>query len=268
MIDTHSHLLPGLDHGCPDIETSVRMARKAAQAGIETIVCTPHLVDLDARLMERARQVQAEVEAALRAEAVDVRLLLGFEADFALVAIADVETLRSLTIEGSNGAILIETPYLGWPPFIEETIFRLSTTGFLPILAHPERNERVQRSPQLLSRCLSAGAIAQGTAGSLSPQFRRESMHTFLTLLSRGDLSLLASDAHAHAPYTWTLAPLFNELERRISGDGLDMLTRVNPELALSGRKPPSVKPSQYPGSWWGKRMRPGDPQRSQRETP
>ena len=64
MIDTHSHLLPGLDHGCPDIETSVRMARAAAEAGVRTVVCTPHFPRWDEELIGRAGVVINEVRAA------------------------------------------------------------------------------------------------------------------------------------------------------------------------------------------------------------
>lgn len=41
VIDLHCHILPGLDDGAPDFETSLEMARMAALNGIRTIVATP-----------------------------------------------------------------------------------------------------------------------------------------------------------------------------------------------------------------------------------
>src|SRR5512147_622200 len=42
MIDIHSHILPGLDDGSPDVAESAAMARMAAEAGTTDIVASPH----------------------------------------------------------------------------------------------------------------------------------------------------------------------------------------------------------------------------------
>ena len=43
MIDLHCHVLPGIDDGSPDLETSLEMARIAVADGIVTMACTPHI---------------------------------------------------------------------------------------------------------------------------------------------------------------------------------------------------------------------------------
>ena len=45
MIDLHSHILPGLDHGAQTLQDSLAMARMALDSGITTIVATPHCAD-------------------------------------------------------------------------------------------------------------------------------------------------------------------------------------------------------------------------------
>lgn len=250
MIDTHSHLLPGLDDGSPDMETSLLMAAEAAAVGVTTIVCTPHLRELDASFVDRARGAIEEMKTALVAAKIELRLLLGFEVDLSVAAIAGSEELRLLAIEGSEGAILIETPHWGWPFFTRETIFRLSTAGFSPILAHPERNDRIQRSPSLLTECLDAGAVAQATAASLGGDFGRSTIQAFRRHLLRGEISLLASDAHFHRRSSWTVAPLVAELRDRISEDDLNTLVTVNPGILLSGGRPVTVIPSATGPSW------------------
>jgi protein-tyrosine phosphatase len=272
MIDTHSHLLPGVDHGCPDLTTSVAMARAAWEAGTSTVVCTPHLLDWDPGLLTEARCAFDQVRAALDAEGIGLRLLLGFEVDasvitdvddamLAMLAVGDPEAdaragddaLRT-AVGGQRGVILVETPFHSWPPFLEESLYRVSLAGYTPVLAHPERNERVQRSPELLENCIRAGAVIQGTAGSLSGPFRRGSLGTFMDLLARGYLHLLASDGHSHVPYTWSLTPLKEELSKRVSAERLDLLMRVNPERVLSGEAPLPTWGTEDKGRtrpWW-----------------
>ncbi len=45
--DIHTHLLPAIDDGAPDMATGLEMARLAAEDGTEVIVATPHQVPLD-----------------------------------------------------------------------------------------------------------------------------------------------------------------------------------------------------------------------------
>lgn len=243
------------------METTLRMIRAAAEQGTTTIACTPHLYDLNAGLVERVRRMHGEVVAAVEEAAIPVRLLLGFEVDLNVAATCDLDTIRTLCIHSAKGAghpggpgavggaaLIIETPFSGWPPFLEGTIFRLATGGILPILAHPERNQQVQRSPDVLAGCLNAGAVLQGTAGSFSPLFRKDSHKTFYKLLARGWFSLLASDGHSDSEYTWSLGPLLSELGDRISPEERDLLVHVNPSRALEAKRPIPIVPKRPAG--------------------
>ncbi len=229
MIDTHSHLLPWLDHGCPDLETSLLMAQEAAASGVSTIVCTPHLAEWSEPDIRRAGEVIEEVRGSLAAAGVELSLVLGFEIDMGIAVTADAERFRTLAIEGPGRAVLLETPYSGWPVFAEEAIFRMSTLGFVPVLAHPERNDRIQASSDLLARCLKAGAVAQATSGSLGGEFDRASTQTFFRLVSEGLIGLLASDAHAHRRKGWTMIPMLDALDGLVPEESLVALTEVNP---------------------------------------
>ena len=252
MIDTHSHLLPGLDHGCPDLETSVLMARAAAESGVSAIVCTPHLQEWDEPLVARAAVVIEEVRAALARAGVEVRLLLGFEVDLSIAATVDTDRLRGLAIErlgdDSRCAIVLEMPYMGWPVYLVDTLFRLSAAGLVPILAHPERNDRIQASSELLRACVNAGAVAQATAGSLGGEFGRPAVKAFDRLLGEGLISMLASDAHAHRREGWTMGPMLERVAGQLTSEDVTTLTETNPRLLLEG-KPPLPLSAKAPAS-------------------
>jgi protein-tyrosine phosphatase len=252
------------------METTLRMIRAAVAEGTTTIACTPHLYEFDPDLVERVRRVYGEVRAAVEEAAIPVRLLVGFEVDLLVAATCDLKTIRTLCIQSPDGAgdgptsaasgfagetgaldggaLIIEMPFANWPPFFEEVICRISTGGIVPVLAHPERSERVQRSPDVLTGCMNAGAVLQGTAGSFGPLFHRDSHKTFYELLARGWFGLLASDGHSEPEYTWSLAPMLAKLGDRISPDERNLLVNVNPGRVLEGKQPIPLVPQRSSG--------------------
>ena len=42
--DIHSHFIPGIDDGSPDIETSVKLVKKMQELGFKKIITTPHVM--------------------------------------------------------------------------------------------------------------------------------------------------------------------------------------------------------------------------------
>jgi len=196
MIDTHSHLLPGLDDGASDMSETLRLAHSAVQDGIDEVVCTPHARDHGDPGLAMGRDVLSEVEGALSAAGIPLRLHLGYELSFSFAASLDESELEGLTLGSQSRAILVEMPYTGWPLGAADAVFRWRLRGLLPVLAHPERNDRVQRDPAALEELLRLGAVAQGTLPSLVGTFGSTARRTFLRLLADGWLSMVASDAH------------------------------------------------------------------------
>jgi protein-tyrosine phosphatase len=226
------------------------MAQEAVASGIDTVVCTPHLSDMVPEDTRRAREVVEQLRAELEKAGIDLKLLLGFEVDLVVAATCGLEELKTLTVEGSRGAIVLEMPYEGWPRFLEETLFRLATWGFQPVLAHPERNDRIQRSPELLVGCMKAGAAAQATAASLTGEFGRAPERAFHKLLSQGSIGLLASDAHAYRTDGWTLGPVLASLRETVREEDLAVLVDKNPQRLLAGHTLIKVRPDESGAPW------------------
>lgn len=247
MIDTHSHILPGLDDGSPDLESSLRMARVCARSGVRTIVCTPHLLELDLAFITEVEQTRNWFQNELEARGIGLQLLLGFEVDCELAATASLDDLGRLMIEGTN-LLLVEVPHWGWPLYLRDNVFRLSSAGYVPILAHPERNDHIQKNPHSLAECVSSGAYAQATIGSLSGMFGRETKQAFLRHLAQGQVSMIASDAHFSRRSSWSLAYVSKVLPHLDKMD-VQQLTDGNPRLLLSGSHPRVVRCAQ-PSRW------------------
>ena len=42
LVETHCHIIPGIDDGSPDIDTSLAMIEKLQKQGAKKIILTPH----------------------------------------------------------------------------------------------------------------------------------------------------------------------------------------------------------------------------------
>ena len=42
--DVHSHLIPGIDDGSPDLETSISIIKNMIELGYKKVITTPHII--------------------------------------------------------------------------------------------------------------------------------------------------------------------------------------------------------------------------------
>lgn len=78
MVDLHTHILPHLDDGAFDLETSVRMADLAARSGVFHMAATSHGNYYD-YMLEEYRENFERLQAELRDREIPVKLYSGME---------------------------------------------------------------------------------------------------------------------------------------------------------------------------------------------
>jgi len=199
MIDLHLHLIPGIDDGAESLAVSEAMLTRMASLGFTRLVATPHLKD---RLVP-AYQDQAEgslMPVQDLADRFGITVGLGYE-HLLLPGLADrLQTGEASTLAGSR-SVLVELPFVGWSQHAESSLFALQTAGFVPVLAHPERYDAVQRDPELALAVAERGVVLQLTFGSFVGTYGRaveKSVRTLLEAsLARGFRVILATDAHS-----------------------------------------------------------------------
>jgi protein-tyrosine phosphatase len=188
--------------------------------------------------------VLAELQDVLDRESVPIRLHQGFEIEFNFATEADPQELRAHGLGGGQTRfVLVEIPHFSWPAFAAETIHRLRLAGLVPVLAHPERNERIQANPELLASLLHLGALAQGTTASFAGLFGKESRRCLLRQIAGGQVTFLASDAHYKRRTTWSLKQALDEMSGQVPAAVLEVLGRDNPSLVLQDGQPAAPAP-------------------------
>lgn len=251
MIDLHSHILHGLDDGPDSLEGSLGIARAAVADGIVAIAATPHVRDDYPTSAAAMGAAVAELREAVAAEGIPLAIHAGGEIALDRLALLDEDELRLFGLAGSP-YILLEFPYSGWPLGLPQQLFGLQAAGFLPVLAHPERNPEVIANPERLAPLIAAGAVGQVTAASLDGRLGKRPQRTALQLVRRGLAHLIASDAHTPAIRGVGMSAAAAEL----GDDALARrLTVEAPQAVVAGEPLPTAPPVAGPRRpWWSLR--------------
>jgi tyrosine-protein phosphatase YwqE len=195
-IDTHCHILPNLDDGPPDDEGALAIARVLVEIGVQKVVATPHVIS-DIYPLKTA-QIIASVE--------KLRILIR-EAGLALEVIAGAEYYvegqlldridrNDVLAWGKERNVLFESPVENEPILFKETIFRLKSAGFTPVLAHTERYRFLQNKPEEIDELRRLGTRFQVNHPSfhLPKISRRGEMARWLYI--KGLVDFFGTDMH------------------------------------------------------------------------
>jgi protein-tyrosine phosphatase len=220
MIDLHTHVLPGLDDGPPDLVGSLAMLDIAVADGVRVLVATPHIRDdypavVPGELADRV----GEVNALGRRYDLDIEVVPGGEVALEAALELDDVDLRHVTLGQNGHDLLVETPHGPLPPDFENRLAAVRSRGVRITLAHPELSPDFQRESERLIALAAQGILLQITASSLSGSRRSRSRALALTLLAERLAHVIASDAHA---------PRWREPRLRSQ---LEALRRSRPEL-------------------------------------
>lgn len=239
MVDIHTHLLPGLDDGSPEMEISVAMARMAVDDGITHLVCTPHANDRFAYDPFRVEDLLTVFRARLAEAGVELELARG--ADFHLTyeniqsAIADP---ARFSIAG-KGYLMTELPEYGSFGNFDETYYQLQLAGMTPVVTHPERNATLQENPGKLLDWLNLGALIQVTSNSITGEMGKKAQRVAIDLLERRWVHFVASDAHNLTSRPPKLRAASEAVAKRCGKAYADALCQSNPMCAFLGKPLP-----------------------------
>lgn len=235
MIDIHHHCLPGVDDGPREMAEAVEMCRVAAEEGIEAIIATPHV--LRGRWRTLPRHELESILGELRERVGDTpRLLLGSEYFFAHDMTEVLQSGSAILPLAGSQYVLLELTANSVPPLFEQPLYHAQVDGWIPIIAHPERNLVFQNKPELLAFFVQKGARTQITAASLTGGFGPEARAAAETFLVRNLVHFVATDAHNMTKRTPHVREALARLGELVGEDVADALTRGNPLAVIENR--------------------------------
>lgn len=194
IVDFHSHMLPGMDDGSPDAETSFRMLSAAARQGVAVQLLTPHYYPWKESDPRRFLMRRAQAFAALKERLPEKGMpLLACAAEVAFFPGMSQSEIGRLCAPG--GVLLVEMPFESWDPHVGEELSALALDcGYKVVLAHIERYLSYRGNEEMLDSLLQLPICLQMNAGifeHFGPERRKA-----LRLLKSGVPCVLGTDAH------------------------------------------------------------------------
>lgn len=235
-IDIHSHILPGVDDGAKDIETSMQMLRMAAKDGITEMILTPHNKPGHHSKTSVWMVKTEELRERLVQESIDIKLYTGNELYYRSGLTDEIEDGHAYTLAGSR-YVLIEFNPLDDYDYIRNAVNTVLMDGYYPVLAHAERYKNVCTKKYAVTELIDMGCFIQVNAGSIMGKFGFATKQFAKKLLKQHQVHFVATDAHdtgKRAPY---LSECAEYVSRKYGRDYSRKLFHDNSEYILQDKE-------------------------------
>src|SRR5450432_122948 len=196
VADMHNHLIPGIDDGATDLESSIVMIRAMYDLGYRKFIATPHvqwdmfkntheIIENGARLV-RERLAETELKVDFRGAAeyfLDEHVDMLLEQNIPLLAI-------------HKNMVLVEFSFIRQPMDLKDKLFQLQIKGYRTIIAHPERYLYFGAHKNVYDELFDMDCVFQLNLLSLCGYYGKKQEELAQYLIKKKYVSLLGSDLH------------------------------------------------------------------------
>ena len=202
MIDIHTHVIPNVDDGSPNLETSLEMIKHEISIGVDTIYCTPHhIYHRYEKSVEEISKAFQTLKEAVEKEKLPIKLYLGQEICYTHREdiLGMLKAGKLLTLNNTN-RVLLEFSFTREPEDLLDILYNFSINGYEVIIAHVERYEWI--SYDKVVALINEGAKIQINSNSYLGLTTWKEKRFVKKLLKKGLVDYVASDTHSFRPST------------------------------------------------------------------
>lgn len=232
MIDTHSHILPGVDDGSRSVEESLEMLRQEAAQGVTHVVATPHFYahhdDLD-RFLNRTAEAEARLREKMAEETGLPQLSIGAEVYY-FQGISDCDLINRLTFDKKR-CILIEMTQAPWETAAFKELEGIAEKQqLIPIVAHVDRYIRPLRTGGIPERLAEMPVLVQANASFFLHPITAS---LALRMLKKDQIQLIGSDCHDLKDRKPNIGAAKAVIEKRLGKEFLQRIGEYEAQLQL-----------------------------------
>jgi tyrosine-protein phosphatase YwqE len=169
--DMHSHLLPGIDDGVPDMDTSLSIIKGLAALGYKRLITTPHILwEMYPNTPEIIRYGIQQVQQAAADAAIDMSLHAAAEYFIDEHFVQELKNKEPLLTIKDN-LVLVEFSMVTAPFDLHEVLFEMQLQNYQPVIAHPERYIYLRNKKSFFDELKEQGCFFQLNLLSLTGHY-------------------------------------------------------------------------------------------------
>ncbi|HVF80952.1 MAG TPA: CpsB/CapC family capsule biosynthesis tyrosine phosphatase [Flavisolibacter sp.] len=195
--DMHSHLIPGIDDGVPDIATSLQMIRGLQGLGYKKLITTPHVLwDVYPNTTEQITEGLTLLKNAVANEGLEIEITAAAEY-FIDEHFEDSLKNKIPLLPLSGNKVLVEFSMITAPMDLQQLLFEMQIQGYQPVIAHPERYIYLAARKSFFDDLKNAGCLFQLNLLSLTGYYGRSVLELAEYLCKKEYYSLAGTDLHS-----------------------------------------------------------------------
>lgn len=208
--DVHSHFIPGIDDGARTMQDTLDMLKAVEDMGYKKIITTPHVMsDFFRNTSAIIKTGLEQVRVAAKAEG--IKLEIDAAAEYYLDYDLEHKLHEERLLTFGDDYLLFEVSYMNAPDNLDTFIFQLQTSGYKPVLAHPERYPFwFTKNLEQFEKLKSKGVLFQLNINALTGHYSPATKKVAEQMIDLGWYDFLGSDCH-HMGHI--------ELMRRVRGE-------------------------------------------------
>lgn len=219
----HCHILPGMDDGSSDIDTSIQMLHRQQEQGVEVICGTSHYYAFENSITAFCERRAVALRKLTEVMTEDLPRIIPAAETAYFSGIGEHHSLERLCIEGTR-TLMLEMPFTEWSDFqVEEVAALVLDRGFQVVLVHPERFCTSKGNRKKLRQMEELPVALQVNAGTLLHWRKRR---LGLELLRETPVPLLGSDCHNLTSRIPNLQEGRKIVEQKLGASFLDQMDR------------------------------------------
>lgn len=238
MLDIHSHILPEVDDGADSVDTALAMLDYAFRSGTEEIILTPHYA-VPYRFDNPKKKTEVlfgQLQHIVQDAGIPIRMHLGCEYLYYGKEPFKQQFPEIATLNQTRH-LLMEFFFDSESSLILEAADAVLSRGCIPVIAHPERFQAVQKQPALAEKLVKMGALLQMNKGSILGELEYFSAETVEILLSRHLITFVGSDAHNMNRRNPDMRGCFDMVSTEFGLEYAQQIFYENPKKLLMGSR-------------------------------